>query len=625
MLLLFMVATDALLASDLRESAESKCSSDSMTIVGADGCVVRLADYSKTAVPIKLTELEGHEIRAEALFPIIRKNSDGLRRVPRFAIRIVRDNLTVYHRRHAGDETTLTHAFAAAVDWIRRYQRRAKLEYIRSLPLLFLWTICLVLGWFFQPIVGWVSFLPLFVSVPLGWCFAPPRSKKPGTTASLAGFTWDRNDFCRGWLITGDTGAGKTFAINALMHSVFRHEPDWGGLCCDEKGIYYETLVRMARKYGRQDDLLLLQTRPDHSDDDWTPPARFNLLSDSTIPWSTYATVIVDTASALNPGTEDKGFFKTQAHANIGRGIQLFRLLDIVPTMHHLLEVLQYQPLLKAMLQNLEPLKSSGNPDAQECYEHFMNAYLRQPPEQLGGVISTIYNYLNYFTNPDISEIFGSQENTFDFSALDSGAIICLSMPQKYQTERRYVTTILKLLFYAHALRRFDPRPSGKRQPEEDNLLICWQDEAQRFISDSDCNVDVIRQANSTTIMAAQSKTSFLPALGTKEKAEVTILNLRNRIIFKAADKTCAESSADFVGRRMHWKKSYTRGKGNTSTTRSREEEYFVKPYELMSLPKFAAIIKHCEKGFRKSKIHPVDADGKTPEWYPLHRRWISK
>jgi hypothetical protein len=619
-----MLATDALLASDFREGPESKRSSDSMTIVGVDGCVVRLADYSKTAVPLKLMELEGHEIRAEALFPIFRRNSDGFARIPRFAIRIVRDNLTVYHRRHAADETTLTHASAAAVDWIRRYRRRAKLDYIRSFPLLFLWMICLALGWFFQPVVGWVSFLPLFVSAPLGWFFAPPKSNKPRTTASLAGLTWDRNDFCRGWLITGDTGAGKTFAINALMHSVFRHESDWGGICCDEKGIYYETLVRMARKYGRQDDLLLLQTRPDHADDDWIPSVRFNLLSDSTIPWSTYATVIVDTASAQNPGTEDKGFFKTQAHANIGRGIQLFRLLDIVPTMHHLLEVLQYQPLLKAMLQKLEPLKSSGNADAQECYAHFTNAYLCQPPEQLGGVISTIYNYLNYFTNPDISEIFGSQENTFDFSALDSGAIICLSMPQKYQTERRYVTTILKLLFYAHALRRFDPRPSGKRQPQQDNLLICWQDEAQRFISDSDCNVDVIRQANSTTIMAAQSKTSFLPALGTKEKAEVTILNLRNRIIFKAADKTCAESSADFIGRRMHWKKSYTRGRGNTSTTRSREEEYLVKPYVLMSLPKFTAVIKHCERGFRKSKIHPVDADGKTPEWYSLHRRWIS-
>jgi hypothetical protein len=587
-----------------------------MAIVSPDGGVLRLPDYSKTASSLKLMEFEGYQIRAEVLFPMFRNTAGGLLRVPRFAVRITGDSRTVYHRRYAGDEATLTRALAVAVDWLRRYRRRARFSYIRSLPLLLLWTICLALGWFFEPVVGSVSFLPLFVSVPLGWCFAPPGPKKPGTSASLAGFVWNRNDFCRGWLITGDTGAGKTFAINALMHSVFRHEPDWGGLCCDEKGIYYETLLRMARKYSRQDDLLLLQTRPDYADDEWIPPARFNLLSDSTIPWSTYATVIVDTASALNPGTEDKGFFKTQAHANIGRGIQLFRLLNAVPTMHHLLEVLQSQPLLKAMLRNLEPLKKHGNADAQECCEHFMHAYLRQPPEQLGGVISTIYNYLNYFTNPDIIEIFGTQENTFDFSALDSGAIVCLSMPQKYQTERRYVTTILKLLFYAHALRRFDPRPPGKRQPDEDNLLICWQDEAQRFISDSDCNVDVIRQANSTTIMAAQSKASFFPALGTREKAEVTILNLRNRIIFKAADKSCAETSADFIGRRMHWKKSYTRGKNNTSTTRSREEEYFVKPYELMSLPKFKAIVKHCEKGFRKTKVHPVDADGKTPRWY---------
>ena len=65
-----------------------------------------------------------------------------------------------------------------------------------------------------------------------------------------------------------------------------------------------------ARKYGRQDDLLLLQTRPDHAEDNWVPSARFNLLSNLTIPWSTYATVIVDTAAALASGAEDKGFFR---------------------------------------------------------------------------------------------------------------------------------------------------------------------------------------------------------------------------------------------------------------------------------------------------------------------------
>jgi len=620
-----MTSTGAAAAThaDFDHNAPAEQYPDTMSAPGPGGVARRLPPYSKGVAPMTLAQLGSFEIKAQTLFPMIYQQSGFSRQVPRFAIRVVRDGQTVYERRYSASETSLLQALTTATSWVRFRRRQERLEYVSSFPALSLWTFCMAIGWLFQPIVGWFGFLPLLVSIPFGWYFAPSKSKSHRTTASLGGFRWERNDFCRGWLITGDTGAGKTYAINALLHSVFQHEPDWGGLCCDEKGIYHETLVPMARKYGRENDLLLLQTRPDHAAEHWVPPSRFNLLSDLTVPWSTYATVIVDTASALTSGAEDKGFFKTQAHANIGRGIQLFRLLNMVPTMHHLLEMLQYQPVLKAMLQHLESLKKQGIPDARECYEHFLNGYLRQPPEQLGGVISTIYNYLNYFTNPEIVEVFGTEENTFDFCALDDGAIICLSMPQKYQTERRYITTILKLLFYTHALRRFDPRPTGKRPVQEDNLLICWQDEAQRFISESDANVDVIRQANTTTVMAAQSKLSFLPALGGKEKAEVTILNLRNRIIFKAADRACAEGSADFIGRRMHWKKSYTRGKGNSSTTRSQEEEYLVKPFELMSLPKFVAIVKHCEHGFRKTTIHPVDPNGRIPSWYPFWNRFF--
>jgi hypothetical protein len=596
-------------------------SPDSMSVCGQDDSVIRLPAYCKGAMSVTLAQSGHFEIKARSLFPNLDHRSGVKRLLPRFAIKVVQSGNTVYQRRYAAHETSLAQAFATALRWVSARRLQERWEYVCSWPLLSLWTFSMAVGWLLEPIVGWLSFLPLFVGIPFSLNFAPGKSRLRQKTASIGGLHWERNDFCRGWLITGDTGAGKTFAINVLLHSVFQHEPDWGGLCCDEKGIYHETLVRMAKKYGRENDLLLLQTRPDHADEDWVPPARFNLLSDLTIPWSTYATVIVDTASALASGAEDKGFFKTQAHANIGRGIQLFRLLNLVPTMHHLLEVLQYQPVLKSLLQRLESVKNCGHPDARECYDHFLNGYLRQPPEQLGGVISTIYNYLNYFTNLEIIEVFGPEENTFDFSALDDGAIICLSLPQKYQTERRYITTILKLLFYTHVLRRFDPRPPTQRPVGEDNLLICWQDEAQRFISESDANVDVIRQANATTVMAAQSKLSFFPALGTRDKAEVTMLNLRNRIIFKAADKACAEGSADFIGKRMHWKKSYTRGKGGRSTTRSREEEYLVKPFELMSLPKFTAIIKHCEKGFRKTTIHPIDPEGNTPAWYPLRRR----
>ena len=120
------------------------------------------------------------------------------------------------------------------------------------------------------PIIGPISWLPILATLPFAWACAPARRPNQ-ISARLGGSTWNRNDFCRGWLITGDTGSGKTFAINALLHTVFQNEPDWGGLCCDEKGIYHETLVQMADLYGRQHDLLLLQTRPDNAGEDCGP------------------------------------------------------------------------------------------------------------------------------------------------------------------------------------------------------------------------------------------------------------------------------------------------------------------------------------------------------------------
>jgi hypothetical protein len=46
-------------------------------------------------------------------------------------------------------------------------------------------------------------------------------------------------------------------------------------------------------------------------------------------------------------------------------------------------------------------------------------------------------------------------------------------------SERRYINTFLKMLFYTHTLRRFDKSAEARRC---DNLLILWADEAQRFL-----------------------------------------------------------------------------------------------------------------------------------------------
>ena len=61
-------------------------------------------------------------------------------------------------------------------------------------------------------------------------------------------------------------------------------------------------------------------------------------------------------------------------------------------------------------------------------------------------------------------------------------------------------------------------------------------------MSDYNC-IDVIREAKATVVAVAQSSTSFIPPLG-REKARVFTLNLRNRLIFKAADEEAAVERA---------------------------------------------------------------------------------
>ena len=88
-----------------------------------------------------------------------------------------------------------------------------------------------------------------------------------------------------------------------------------------------------------------------------------------------------------------------------------------------------------------------------------------QPDEQLGGVRETISNYLQYFLTPEVAEVFCTGESTFDFAAIDQGKIILTTMPQKFQTERRYVNTLLEaalLQSRAAPFRQSQSRSAGK-------------------------------------------------------------------------------------------------------------------------------------------------------------------
>jgi type IV secretory pathway TraG/TraD family ATPase VirD4 len=422
-------------------------------------------------------------------------------------------------------------------------------------------------------------------------------------------------------LITGDTGSGKTRSgITPLLYQVFQNEPTWGGVCIDDKGIYWETLSEMARHFNRQNDLILLQVRPDNAPAVWQPTHTYNLTSHPGIPYSTYAKFVVDTATSLGQ-QGDKGFFKSQAQTHIAHALEALYEIQADVTLENAHEVLLNEEELGDAIAELAD--SYPTERRRALVEHFQHRYLNQPPEQMGGVKETIANYLHNFLTPDIAQVFCPAKNTFEFSDIDRGKIICVAMPQKFQTERRYVNTFLKMLFYTHVLRRFD-RPTAERQ--QNNLLILWADEAQRFMTSnedgmSDYNsIDVIREASAAVVAAAQSSTSFLPTLG-KDKAKVLVLNLRNRIIFKAADEEGAVESADFLGKKRVVKKTWGVSAGQANRSYAEHEEHKIKPHILRALPKHTAVLVHCERGFKRAVLPPLEPNGRVSPWF--RRKWL--
>lgn len=432
----------------------------------------------------------------------------------------------------------------------------------------------------------------------------------------LKGFKWDMDSFCRGWLITGMTGSGKTTAaINYLLWQVSKHSPNWGGVCVDEKGLFWETLVTLFQKQGKAEDLILLKVRPDGAAANWQPLHRFNVLNIPGVPFSAHAKAICDVATAMGQRGGD-GFFKTQAHIHIEWAL---KALQAGSAPVNLKECYHFLTSDRMMYAVLEKIKKEGDVDGLSIVEHFNANFLNQPPEQLGGVRQTIFNYLKYFTDPVMAEVFCPEESTFSFEDIDKGKVICLSIPQKYPVERRYLNTLLKLTFYRHAMRRFD-KPVTERA--KDNLIILWADEAQKVVTASedgmsDYNtVDVIREAKATVVAATQSFLSLIPPMESENKTKVFISNMGNRIIFKAADEESAKMAADTIGKKEIRKYTHSRSRRQSSRSFSLEEKYLVAPHVFRGFKKFEAVVHHCEKGWKRVRLKPIGADGKIAKWY---------
>lgn len=422
----------------------------------------------------------------------------------------------------------------------------------------------------------------------------------------FARFRWTRDKLNRHFFISGETGAGKTTGMNQLLMALFRRDPRLGGVVMANKGDEWFFLEWLAKKYGRQADVIRLRPRPVDEPAGTVLP-RLNVTGDTRFPFTTRARVLVDTAAALNP-KDERSFFKTKGAAHIARALELLTELGRPATPTNAYMLLTSPTELQAALNTL----AEGEPTLrkQQLAEVLEQSYLKhEAKEQRAGEVGTSQNYLEYLGTPEIAEVFSSNEpDTCSLRDVDRGKILCVDVPEDYSTERKYVFTVIKLLLYRHALRRYS-LPDYQRYAL--NQLVYCGDEFSTAITasydgTSDYNVvDKLRDCWLSLIISSQAFESLIPPQ-TREQADVLLLNLKNLVMYRAASEADALRCANALGKRWVERGSRTVHHDHTAYSYQRVEEYRIKPHAFRNLPDHTAIVRHCTNGFKKVCLRPT-------------------
>ena len=116
-------------------------------------------------------------------------------------------------------------------------------------------------------------------------------------------------------------------------------------------------------------------------------------------------------------------------------------------------------------------------------------------------------------------------------------------------------------------------------------------------------------------VLATQAYTSLHGSLD-RRYADVLMLNLSNELIFTCANHDSALIASKNIGEREVVEKTWGWAAGKPTSNYQRVIKPYFPAFKLRKLPKFTAIVRHCERPFRKRLIPPINPDGSYPKWF---------
>jgi type IV secretory pathway TraG/TraD family ATPase VirD4 len=438
---------------------------------------------------------------------------------------------------------------------------------------------------------------------------------EPKRKVRIGGMTWTPAEVCQHFLVTGATGTSKTqSAIHTLATSFLATFPRCSAIFLDIKGVVYADVAGLSRWAGREKDYVLLQSRSREGFPEWRPVHTINLIGNPNITAATYAKLIADTYTSLNKSVAGDPFWPSAAQLIIQYCLDALRLAGGPVTIPNVARLAKDIDLREGVINELA---GSENREARELADDLKLAFSK-PPETLASILSFVDNYLAPFLHPWIAEVFCAEQPTFSFEDLDSGKLVCISVPPSFQAERIYINTFLKFGAYMFLQLRFQEI----ERIEEKNMVFVFADEGQEVVTAAESafadhrQLAIIREARGCFVLATQTYEALSAALG-KDRADTLVANFVTHVIFKCATQETSEWAATSIGDRTVREKSHSWYRGRRTISFRPVDEPIIKPHRLRKLPKFTAIIVHPSGRFRRVFLPPISpATGRIAPWF---------
>ena len=381
----------------------------------------------------------------------------------------------------------------------------------------------------------------------------------------------DAKGLFTGIVVFGSTGTGKTTACAyPFLDQIAKYKKELrderiGGLILDVKGDFWKEAVKILKRNGREEDAVIIEPGSGY----YFNPVHYPRLDAKIIAERLYS--VLENMNS-NDGRQDS-FWKDKSINLLANSLNIIRLCMGYVTLSDIHEIVSDEVKLKNMLdyaQNLIKIKSKSksglkSEDIEQSEEtdinelklavsYFAGADYAGLDERTKAIIkSESLRVCSDFIKPAFKETFCAPEEKLNFpgfqEAVNSGKIVILNMPEsKYGLTGKIIGIMMKLDYFRTVLNRvYRSAVDNSVNLKRPVLFIC--DEYQNYVTSGDIESDAeffarCRQSKAINIVLTQSYSSLKLKLGSEEKLNSLIGNIRSSVWLALSDDYSREKAS---------------------------------------------------------------------------------